>query len=56
MRALADVVFGESGLSGVDYVMIAKKPVFSADWNALTNETLSAVRFLNNKVSKCKSF
>jgi ribonuclease P protein component len=56
MRAAADIVFNKVGLTGVDYVLIARKSAFDTSWDALMDETTSAARFLNGKISKCKNF
>jgi ribonuclease P protein component len=54
MRAAVDLIFPQSGSAGVDYVLIAKKSVFNIDWNSLLDEIIRAVRFLNNRVTKCR--
>jgi hypothetical protein len=59
MRAVADLVFGEIGLPGIDYVMIAGKFLRDAKADELTKDTFRATGFLNDKIlrseSKCKS-
>jgi ribonuclease P protein component len=54
MRALAREILSEIGLPGVDYVFIAKKSTALISWNELKNDAISAVRFLNNRILKCK--
>ncbi|MDR1235914.1 MAG: ribonuclease P protein component [Holosporaceae bacterium] len=54
MRAAADIVFRDLGFAGTDYVLIAKKSVRSVKWDNLVGEVTAAVRYLNNKVSKCR--
>jgi ribonuclease P protein component len=56
MRAVADMVLNEAGLAGVDYVFIAKKSTFDANWSDLVDKATFAINFLNNKISKCKKF
>jgi hypothetical protein len=54
MRVVAATVLGNFGFAGVDYVLIAKKNAYCVKWNDLISDVTSAVRFLNNKISKCK--
>ncbi|GHU16283.1 ribonuclease P protein component [Alphaproteobacteria bacterium] len=53
MRAIADIVANESGLPGVDYVFVARKSVYSADWLQLVDSAKKAFAFLNRKVQRC---
>jgi ribonuclease P protein component len=55
MRAVADLILPKNGVIGLDYVFIAKKPIFNANWNIIVGSALKAVGFLNNKIQKCKS-
>ncbi|MDR3179418.1 MAG: ribonuclease P protein component [Holosporaceae bacterium] len=54
MRALADAIITDIGMSGVDYVFIAKSAICHADWSLLLNDTRRAVLLLNRKLLKCK--
>ncbi|MDR1375338.1 MAG: ribonuclease P protein component [Holosporaceae bacterium] len=55
MRALALEILSEIGLPDVDYVFIARKSTALIAWNELRNDAVNAVRFLNNRILKCKS-
>ncbi|MDR1333738.1 MAG: ribonuclease P protein component [Holosporaceae bacterium] len=52
MRAAAALVLKNLGLSGVDYVLIAKKITSGAKWQDLVDEITAAVCFLNGKILK----
>jgi ribonuclease P protein component len=54
MRALASEILSEIGLSGVDYVFIARRSTALICWNGLKSDAINAVRFLNNRILKCK--
>jgi len=54
MRAAADIIFPEYAISGVDYVFIARKSTFTAEWTDLLDICKSAVVYLNREISKCK--
>jgi ribonuclease P protein component len=56
MRAVADLVLPEIGLAGVDYIFIARRSMPCVEWNLLLESVIEAVRFLNNKIQRCKKF
>jgi hypothetical protein len=56
MRAVSDMILNKAGMTGTDYIFIAKKSTFDVDWNDLVDKTAFAINFLNNKISKCKKF
>ncbi|GHT90514.1 ribonuclease P protein component [Alphaproteobacteria bacterium] len=53
MRAIADIVANEVGMSGVDYVFIARKSMYSAEWSQLIDSAKRAFESLNRKVQRC---
>lgn len=42
------------GLTGIDYVFIAKKSLVTANWNDFVDQAEKAIRNLNKKIEKCK--
>jgi ribonuclease P protein component len=54
MRALAREILSEIGLPGVDYVFIARRSTALVEWSELKSEANRAVRFLNNRILKCR--
>ena len=53
MRAAVDIVLPEIAIPGVDYVFIARKASFTAEWSAILEACKSARVYLNRKISKC---
>lgn len=54
MRAAAEIVLPDVGCVGIDYVFIARKAMFSAEWSAILESCKSAVVYLNRKIAACK--
>jgi ribonuclease P protein component len=54
MRAAADALLDEIGLSGIDYVFIAKRSTPSVGWMILLEDMRSGINFLNKKMQKCE--
>lgn len=52
MRAAADLVLREFGREGVDYIFIARRMLYSADWEKLLEVSRAAVIYLNRGLSK----
>lgn len=55
MRAMAQQLLPELGLSSVDYVFIAKKSLVTANWPDFMAQAKKAVTHLNKKIEKCKN-
>ncbi|MDR2645790.1 MAG: ribonuclease P protein component [Holosporaceae bacterium] len=56
IRAVADAILDGLAIVGVDYVFIARRSTYNVKWALLIEDTISSIRFLNNRVLKCKSF
>lgn len=54
MRAAAEIILPDVGRVGIDYVFIARKAMFSAEWSAILKSCKSAVVYLNRKIAECK--
>ena len=54
MRSVVDELCKKDLLIGADYVFIARKKTFSAQWNVLVSECVKAVEFLNKKAASCR--
>lgn len=47
MRAAADLVLKDVAEDAVDYVFIARRALYSAEWNSILQTFKSAVTYLN---------
>ena len=54
MKAAVDIVLPEIAIPGVDYVFIARKATFTAEWSTILEACKSAIVYLNRKISKCR--
>jgi ribonuclease P protein component len=54
MRALAYTLLKKSGLEGIDYVFIAKKTLYTAQWEDLIVAAEKSIAFLHRRISKCE--
>lgn len=54
MRASAKIILSEYGIDGFDYVFIAKKSLYFAEWKDILESCRTAVIYLNRKISACK--
>lgn len=52
MRAAADIILPEYAIPGIDYVFIARKSIFTAEWTTILDTCKSAVIYLNRKILK----
>ncbi len=55
MRAAAEVVLSRFAVSGIDYVIIAKRATATISWDVLLESIQTAVLFLNQKCLNAKN-
>lgn len=56
MKAAADIVLPNFGISGIDYVVIAKTKISTVRWDVLLEQIEKAFMIINEKIGKCKHF
>jgi RNase P protein component len=54
MRAAACELLAKFGLSGVDYVFIARKSTSEVRWEFLSEDMKSGIDSINKKMLKCE--